>query len=357
MLTNFVALSAGPVDDLAVRWSRYRAQNPKSRVRDAAAALGVSEAELVATGTGATATRLQPRWPDLLNGVMAVGRVMALTRNDSVVHERHGRYEQIEINGPIGLVLGPDIDLRLFLNHWRHVFAVNEGEVDRRRLSIQVFDRSGQAIHKIYATDGTDRAAFERLIESLASDDQAAGLIVDPPEVVAGPRADSDIALASLRDGWLALQDTHDFHGLLRRHDVARLQAFRLIGADLARPLARDAGRRALEAAAATALPIMIFVGNPGAIQIHTGPVRKLISVGPWLNVLDPDFNLHLNDGHITSAWAVRKPTREGDIHSVELFDAAGTLLATLFGKRKPGQPEDGRWRALVDALPSRAGV
>ncbi|WP_373331547.1 hypothetical protein [Salmonirosea aquatica] len=43
---------------LKTRWADFRAENPKTRIRDAARQLGVSEAELVATGIGETATRL-----------------------------------------------------------------------------------------------------------------------------------------------------------------------------------------------------------------------------------------------------------------------------------------------------------
>jgi hypothetical protein len=37
----------------------------------------------------------------------------------------------------------------------------------------------------------------------------------------------------------------------------------------------------------------MCFVGNRGCIQIHTGPVKNIKIMGPWLNVMDPGFNLH----------------------------------------------------------------
>ncbi|TAJ28231.1 MAG: hemin-degrading factor, partial [Reyranella sp.] len=47
---------ATPNAELAARWSRLRGEKPALRIRDAAATLGVSEAELVALGVGTTAT-------------------------------------------------------------------------------------------------------------------------------------------------------------------------------------------------------------------------------------------------------------------------------------------------------------
>ena len=49
---------SSPSADLAARWSRLRGEKPALRIRDAAATLGVSEAELVVLGVGQTATAL-----------------------------------------------------------------------------------------------------------------------------------------------------------------------------------------------------------------------------------------------------------------------------------------------------------
>ena len=155
--------------DLAARWSRLRGEQPTLRIRDAATTLGVSEAELVALcignkGIGTTATPLAADWRSILSEMPQVGRVMCLTRNEHCVHERHGRFEDVQVTGPHGLVLGPDIDLRLFLGSWKHGFAVREPIKQGERLSLQFFDGAGEAVHKIYATDETDRAAFDALI-------------------------------------------------------------------------------------------------------------------------------------------------------------------------------------------------
>jgi putative hemin transport protein len=107
-----------------------------------------------------------------------------------------------------------------------------------------------------------------------------------------------------------------------------------------------------LESAAASGLPIMVFVGSPGVVQIHTGPVHNIKAMGPWLNVLDNDFNLHLREDHIVESWVVQKPTPEGPVTSLELYDAHGTQIVQLFGKRKPGIPELEAWRALAVGLP-----
>lgn len=336
---------------LAERWAALRSAEPTLRIRDAASRLGVSEAELVATRIGAGVERLRGPWPEIIAAIGSLGPVMALTRNDLVVHERHGTYGELSVEGHVGLILGEDIDLRIFFGPWAHGFAVSEETKAGPRRSLQFFGASGLAVHKIYATDATDMAAFDALIAHFRHEDQSPGIAVRPAKAKAAPLPDAEIDAMALRAAWAALQDTHDFFPLLRKHKVAREQAFRLAGRDFAVPVANDAARRMLQAAAESKLPIMVFVGNPGMIQIHTGPVEKLVATGPWFNVLDPLFNLHLREDGIAASWLVRKPSADGTVTSLELFDAEGELIVSFFGKRKPGQPELPEWRTLAESL------
>ena len=155
------------------------------------------------------------------------------------------------------------------------------------------------------------------------------------------------------------MRNTHEFFGLLRRFGVSRTQALRCGGLDRARPVGVASLERTLRSAAAIELPIMIFVGNRGAIQIHSGAVRKIERMHGWLNILDPDLNLHVRDEGITSAWVVRKPTEHGVVTSLELFDASGENVLLLFNKRPEGTVEDARWREILAGLdvPDRTEV
>ncbi|MNR45423.1 Hemin transport protein HemS [compost metagenome] len=79
--------------------------------------------------------------------------------------------------------------------------------------------------------------------------------------------------------------------------------------------------------------------------------MQRLARTGPWFNVLDPAFNLHLNTTAVTSSWVVNKPTVDGWVTSLELYGADGALIVQFFGERKPGKPELPAWRALLQSL------
>lgn len=339
--------------DLASRFSRLRGEKPALRIRDAAATLGVSEAELVALGVGTTSTPLASDWRAILNEMPSVGRVMCLTRNEHCVHERHGRFEDVQVSGPHGLVLGADIDLRLFLGQWKLGFAVREPLKHGERLSLQFFDRSGEAVHKIYATDETDRAAFDALIVRHSA--QAAPPVIAPRAADTAERPDTEIDVEGLRSAWRGMKDTHEFFPMLGRFQVGRVQALRLAGDEFARELPVRALRAAMEQASEAATPIMIFVGSPGCIQIYTGPIERLVETHGWFNILDPAFNLHLRESGIARVFSVRKPTDDGIVTSIEAFDAQGRTILLMFGARKPGQPELTEWRGLVSTVELQA--
>lgn len=340
--------------DLLTRWEKLRQENPRLRQRNAAKELGVSEAELVAALVGKSATRLKPDWPTLLGACETLGPVMALTRNESCVIEHTGLFKNLSFTGMVGLVHGetPDIlDLRIFLHGWSSAFALVEESPRGTRRSLQFFNRNGEAVHKVYLEEDAYIGAFDALVEGQKSDDQSSAQAVEPAKPAKAEKPDDEVDLVAFRTEWANLKDTHDFHAMVRKHGLTRTQALRLAGEDFAAPVALDAHRKVLKTAAETQLPIMIFVGNSGMIGIYTGTITRLVDHDGWFNILDPELNLHLLDAGVASAWVVRKPTTEGIVTSLELFDKNGEIIVQFFGKRKPGIPEDETWRALAESL------
>lgn len=332
---------------LKEQYESLKASNPKMRIRNAAQELNVSEAQLVALNIGEGTTLLNPSFQEILKEVITLGEVMALTRNESVVHERKGIYDNISFQGPIGLAVNKDIDLRLFMMHWKYVFAVAEGD----RKSIQIFDKSGEATHKIYVTPLSNVAAYDALVAKFTAEDQHAALIFEPYPAAEAELPDSDIDVAAFREGWKNLKDSHEFFGLTRTHKLTRTQALRLAPEGFVQQVPDNTARKMLDLASERQVPVMVFVGNRGCIQIHSGTVTKVMEAGPWYNVLDAKFNLHLNEANIASAFIVKKPSTDGDVTSLEVFDAKGEMIVQFFGERKPGIPELETWRALVKDL------
>lgn len=332
---------------------------PKMRPRELADKLGVSEAQLVAANVGADVVRITPVMDDLIPLVNRLGEVMALTRNESCVIEKLGIYDDYRGGPHAALVVNHEIDLRMFPRHWVHAFAVTKTLEDgTERLSIQIFDAAGDAIHKVFMRDTSVIEEWDTLVEALKLPDQSDTVTVEPRAAVESAKTDPT-KLDKLRAGWDEITDTHHFLQMVRKLKLNRLGAYRMAGAPYVRPLAISAVDTILHRAAETGLPIMVFVGNQGCIEIHTGPVKEIKQMGPWLNVLDPGFNLHLRSDHIAEVWQATKATRRGDAISVEAFDAQGALILQIFGVL--AEPDAAaQWNELVrslDGLPAEVSA
>jgi putative hemin transport protein len=400
------------MNTLFERWEVLRKEHPQLRIRDAADKLHVSEAELLASccGNELATTRVvrlhsAHRWNDVLDKIPSLGRVMALTRNDNAVHERKGIYPTPETGAMHTLFVSEDIDLRLFMSHWSKAFAVEDSivapngnghtanghaadgaeraahNIQHVRRSIQFFNASGDAVHKIFLQDDSNLDAFVNIAAAFRSEDQSPEETVAPSQTNSAERPDSEVDVLGFAESWAGMTDTHEFFGITQKYGVTRTQALRIahdlntsgvFPNDFAKPLATNPTnpthgtngangthssarhlslRLVLQAAAVAEAPIMVFVGNGAAIQIHTGTVRTIKAMGSWINVLDPDFNLHVREDRIHAAWIVRKPTAEGIVTSLECFDSNGTMIVQLFGKRKPGIPEREDWREIMHRL------
>lgn len=325
-----------------------KGEQPKKYARDLAALMGMSEAQLCEARIGQDAQALKTDFPALLAALEAVGETMSITRNAYAIHEQHGEYKNLRLGGHGGLVLNPRaLDLRLFLSQWHSAFALHEQTTRGKRQSIQIFDRHGDAVLKIYLTETTDKASWQALIAEFTQAN-AAPISVQP---VTAAELSNNIDAAAVVSEWRAMTDVHQFFGLLKRHNISRQQAFRVADADLAWQVSNDALAKVLNLALQDGNEIMIFVGNRGCTQIFTGTVQKLMPMENWINIFNPQFTLHLMENHISESWVTRKPSGDGFVTSLELFAADGTQIAQLYGQRSEGTPEQARWREQLMTL------
>ncbi|EIC31534.1 MULTISPECIES: hemin-degrading factor [Methylomicrobium] len=306
---------------LRTAWQTLKDAEPALRIRDAAQRLGVSEAELLALGCGQTVTRLEAEWAELIRSLPRLERVMALTRNDLAVHEKHGRYVN-EADGQAGTE--DALDLRLVPERWRFGFAVIERGHGGERHSLQFFTADGEAAHKVYLTEASHAGNYENLVEHYTAPDQS------PWQAVASEA------------------DAPSFDDLHLRQRREQLQALRLAEPERAWPVAVGAAERVLTLAAQESIPLVIEVAGPGAVQYHRGPVQHIRRTGPWINVLDEDFNLHLRDTAVASSWVVRETLPAGDALWLELLDDQGRTVVRIGGEAEPNT-----WRDVLTALPT----
>jgi putative hemin transport protein len=289
--------------------------------REIAARRGLSEGALVEALVGGKVIRLRTDWPLTLHRLGAVGPVIGLTGNQMATIETVAIYRNIATRGPAAQISDLQTDLCLFLSEWRTGFAVTEeGELGPRR-SLQFFDARGTAVHKVLVPASGDTDAFDELVRRQASEDQRPmramieGQDAATPPAYPGSPSPTDA-------------DRDDSLPLIHSIDIAPAHLF--TGPLWSRRVAKESLGHVLETAIAAEMPLLVMVGNRGAIHNHAGPLHELKRLDGWLTIRDAELNLHVDESGVESAWVVRKVTPDGVVTSLELYDRGGEMIVYL---------------------------
>ncbi|MDQ0391576.1 ChuX/HutX family heme-like substrate-binding protein [Labrys monachus] len=286
------------MNELKQQWQGLREAQPGLRIRDAAFRLGVAEAALVETRIGDGVRRLRADVRQICAALPELGVVMSLVRNQAAVHEKDIAFAPAAATGGTIGFSGGEFALEVAPAAIAHAFYVEDANPRGRLRSIQLFDASGEAAWKIYARDKADHAAFGRLVDGLASDDGSPASFARPA-VSPGPAGPAAPEL--------------------------RLQPM-------------------LERIAGEGLPLSLDVANPAVRQRHRGPVHRIVRMGSWLNVLDPGFDWHLDEGALSMA----RVTVEGGMPRLVLGLSGGGEAAILSLGEGAASGQEAAWRDIM---------
>ena len=339
-------------------WQDYqekKAQSPMLFPTEGAAALGVSEFELMLASP--YSQYMGGHCQEVLKQFENFGQVESIVRNALAVHEKTAPYNNLKLGDKMGLALNVGgLDLRFFMWRWQHMLAVTDlSRADKPSYSIQFYDEQGSAIDKVYlrelTTENIERwqGMIQEQIDNLNSDELT--LTPSTPLSQWKYKALTHDKCAELQQGWRDMSDVHQFHRLLQRLEIDRASSYYQAPEEMTQQLNIDAVEATFEQARDAKCPIMILVGNSGMVQIQPGTVQTIKRMGDWLNILDKghkDFTLHLKDKALAKVWCVKRPTKDGIVTCIEGFDSHGTSVISIFGQRIEGTPELDVWQKIV---------
>lgn len=346
-------------------WDRYcelRKANKRMYLREGAESLGVTEQELAQSSP--TRVWLGGDVKPLALRMRELGRVKSIVRNSVATHEKTAVYENVTMTKTVGLALNVgELDLRFFVSRWKNAFAFSDGFNGRDGRCIRFFDDRGACIQQVFATEKTDAGAWDRLIADFRND----GLpslpesAPDDPEIKArNEKSLEGEQLADFQKDWANLKDIHHFSGLLETYGLSKARSFCFAPEGMATKVSVDAAEDMLKQTRDAGFELMTFVGNRGIVQIQTGKIHNVVRSMGFLNVLDQEeerFCLHLKDSDAAEAWVCRRPTRDGVVTNLELFDDCGRSVASFFGRREEGNPEMSAWSEVCARIASTHAV
>lgn len=290
---------------------------------------------------------LKGDWEALLTNIKRLGDVSVLSGNDTVMHLATGRYDDFKGRDGSGLIVSKGIDLRLFMSQWRYGAALlpASGSVP----GFVFFNGAGEPVHRILLTETSNAAEFDALVAEYKGETPKFTAQAEAPKAVETPTEETKAAFLA---GWRGLKDTHEFSGLLRDHKLSRIDALRLAEGEFSAQLDPAAYSALFGQLVEQEASILLFALNDGCVQISTGAITEMNLTKGTLQLVEDDSRTLISLPRIKQVWRVSKPTEDGLVHSLELYDADGEPVAYLFGSEKGDSTSIVKWKDLLFALP-----
>jgi putative hemin transport protein len=315
----------------------------------------LTAAQRMAAGIPHRVVRLKGPFSALLGRIGKLGVVTVLTGNDSVIQEHTGIYDDTACRCAGDLCSGESAHPpRPFHQQWKYGFAVDGREDDGHvgRL-LQFFDADGNGVHKILLHDSGSADAFHAIVSDFTAAEQSPVLDILHTALSAATGKILRVDVDALRTDWACADQTAVGFMGQTEFDSGRLHKLRLVGKAFAHQVGKDSVRIVLQKMADLGCSVVTLTGNAGVMQAYQGQPEQIRSGDAWLDILNRDYRLRLREDHIDTVWVAKKPTADGIMTSLELFNRRGVGFARFFSEPEPGKPEPHEWReAILRLLP-----
>lgn len=291
--------------------------------------------------------RLQDEPTALLKSLYRFGSLEAGTCNRACVLRQTTSYQRLAYSSHcgVGRLRQGAVTMEVFPRQWALALAVLAPVGDIGAGTLLFFDAHGALQCQLHVPGGRGRHAFEELVCAMLHPDQT---LLPRPHPAPTPLDAGRVNLAALEQGWSVLREPQDFAALLRRHGLRRLRAYRLVRDKFARPVSLDSVSALLTLGALRQTPLSLRCGNKGCVQRFEGVLPLPVWQGDRLSLCRAGMRFSLAMHEVASVWRVRKPSADGVVTTVELFDTAGERVLTISSGRSRGRLELPSWRTLL---------
>tara|TARA_Y100001970_G_scaffold52986_1_gene67030 strand:- start:7757 stop:8674 length:918 start_codon:yes stop_codon:yes gene_type:complete len=273
---------------------KSKSENKKIRIRNAADALNTTEANLLSTEIGKNATYLKINdYKSLLEDLLQIDKLMLLIRTDYVVHELIIETSNVNITNKRLFYKDQNSSIIEYnLEIFQYAFFENKKHGKKDLKSFQLFDKYGTSLLKIYLK-GFKSELFDK------------------------------IALKYKSDYKYEIQkndDKKNQHGINKNpynSDTSNNNTLREI----------------LDISSNEEIPLEINAFGNQITQYYSGKIKNIVDFGPWINIIDKSFNLHVLEKCITRN--IVKYDKENKLFIIDLFDKSNDRVLEIKLKRQ----------------------
>ena len=294
--------------NLKSKWKELILSSDKKniRIRDAARQLDVSEAELLSTKINNNVKFLLISDYEIIFKQIfkSVNKLMFLIRNDYAVHEKNISTKKIKIidNKIINLDENNQTLLSFDYSDFKFCFYELKNHAGRKLSSFQIFDKYGCSLLKIYNKDD-DYHNFEKVFLKYYADYN-----YELQSIQKNEQSNNSANLDSINRYYLKSNYS------LKNNDIKNKNILRFI----------------ITCASKGKCPIQIHVIGNNSIQYHRDIVENIKDFGPWFNVIDKYFNIHVLESKIKRSQFIEYTIKNKKYYSIECLDQFNTHVVGI---------------------------
>ena len=252
-------------------WKFFKnsSKNKKIRIRDAAKQLNTSEAELITTELSSDSIYLNiPDYEQFLKQFVKIDKLMVLVRNDYIVHEKviKGNELLFSVNKVFNIdAPGVKSLLSIAPKIFKYAFYIKKNHAGHELRSYQLFGYNGDSILKIYLK-GNDISYFEKIKDNyiVNYNFELQKQITNSKDLISLKNKIDSKSICN----FLSNKNSFIKEILLMISNMKMSVEIQVLGFDI--------------------------------IQSHYGLINKIVDYGPWVNVMDKEFNLHILESGVT---------------------------------------------------------
>ncbi|MDW8158133.1 MAG: ChuX/HutX family heme-like substrate-binding protein, partial [Bacteroidia bacterium] len=139
-----------------------------------------------------------------------------------------------------------------------------------------------------------------------------------------------EISVETAYQKWQSLKNYHRFDNLEFYLGNSLLEVISKLNEDLARKIPIDILAQLLLGVANKDISISYIVKNTGCTQLFRGPIRNVFVKDDWLNVKDPEFNLHVLKPQLESGYLVHVPLMHNYRLALVFFNKAREIVLEI---------------------------
>ena len=277
----------------ALKKFHQKSDNKKLRIRDIANHLNVSEAELLSLDANKNVKFLSiNNFEFFFNKILSqIDKVMFLIRTDFVVHEKIVTANEF-ICKKNSVLNKKDNSLLIKFNSeiFTYIFYENKKHNNRNLKSFQFFDQNGTSILKIYLKGKKDVE-----FESIAND----------YKVKYDFEIQKNVSLTTKQNTSLISHDMDLFNSKPKINQKELKLSLREL----------------LTVLSEKAIPIQLYAFGIDCVQYHRDIIKNIVDYGPWLNVMDKNFNIHILENKIIKNILTEYVSKNNKRYSADFYD------------------------------------